>query len=221
MPLPFYNYFIILSCLASISVFFQRRSPRYLKLFPYFLLLTFLVEIGAHWLESHTGTNVILYNIYTIIQFSFYFFVLKEIILSEINKKRILYIIAGFVLFALINILFGQKWNDWNSITYALGSLVTVTIIIYYFFELFRRPKATDLKKDPAFWICTGLLFFCCCSFPIFGLSNFLLNAPRVIIRNLEAIIIILNSLLYSLFTIAFFFNIDLKKADHKKAVRE
>ena len=171
-------------------------------------------------MQKRTGTNAIVYNIYTIIEFSFYLFILKEIISSKVNKKRILYIIAGFVLIALINILFGQKWNDWNSITYAVGSLVTVTIIIYYFFELFRRPKATDLKKDPAFWICTGVLFFFCCSFPLFGLSNLLVNAPRVIIRNLEAIIIILNCLLYSLFTIAFFCNINFKKGEHKKGVK-
>src|SRR3954471_18769551 len=102
MPLPFYNYFIILSCLASITVFFQRRSPLFLKLFPYFLILTFLVEIGNYLLVRYTGSNLILSNSYTIIQFSFYLFALKEIISGKTAKKIMVYMIGSFLIFSLV-----------------------------------------------------------------------------------------------------------------------
>jgi hypothetical protein len=66
--------------------------------------------------------------------------------------------------------------------------------------------------KEPAFWICSGLLFFYTCSFPLFGLWNHLHGLPRIILRNLAAVMQFLNVLLYSLFSIAFLCRIRIQK---------
>ena len=85
-------------------------------------------------------------------------------------KKVIRIIMILYALIAIINIIFIQKMKAFHTVTYAFGCLLIVAVCIYYFFELFKIPKSVKLKNNPAFWICSGLLFFYCCGFPLFGL---------------------------------------------------
>ena len=117
-----------------------------------------------------------------------------------------------YLIVAVINISFIQKMKSFHSVTYALVCLLIVAFCIYYFYELFKRPKSVKLKNNPAFWICSGLLFFYCCGFPLFGLANYLSNISPLIIKNFYSIVIILNIFLYSLFTIAFLCRIKTRK---------
>jgi tellurite resistance protein TehA-like permease len=109
-----------------------------------------------------------------------------------------------YALAAVSNILFIQKMKTFHTVTYSLGCLLIVLFCIYYFFELFRLPKSVKLKHNPAFWICTGLLFFYCCGFPLYGLINYWSDISKLILKNFDKIITILNIFLYTLFTIAF-----------------
>jgi hypothetical protein len=75
------------------------------------------------------------------------------------------------------------------------------------------QTQTVNLLRQPAFWICTGLLFFYTCSFPIYGLFNYLNRAPLIIKKNIGVIILLLNVLLYSSFTIAFLCRIRVKNS--------
>ena len=126
--------------------------------------------------------------------------------------KIIRFTLALYSLVAVVNIIFIQKMMAFHSVTYALGCLLVVVFCIYYFLELFKNPKSVKLNNKPAFWICSGLLFFYCCGFPLYGLSNFLGDISKLIIKNFFSIIIILNIFLYSLFTIAFLCRLKTRK---------
>lgn len=204
MPAYFNIVPICIALLASLTIFFQGDTDIYLRLFPFFLLLTVLVISFGYYLYAHHENNSIIYNFFTSFEFCFYFFILHRIIQKRLAKKIIFAILCLYPVTALINIFFVQGIASFHSITYALGCFLIVTICIYYFFELFQISHSINLAKQPAFWICSGLLFFYACSFPIFGLANFLRALPYVIIKNLETIIDILNIFLYSSFTIAF-----------------
>lgn len=180
------------------------RSPLYLKLFSGYLLIAIIIQYFASWLVSTYGRNTILYNFYAVFYFTFYLFVLKEVISSPRVKKIIRYILFIYPVLTVCNILFIQGIRNWNSVGYSLGSLLVVAFSIYYFYELFKRPQFTALSKEPAFWLCSGLLFFYACSFPFLGLANFVQNAPEVILRNLSTILTLLNIFLYTSFIIAF-----------------
>jgi hypothetical protein len=218
MQLPLYMFFLVASIIAGLSGYFQKEVPRYLKLFPLFLVLTLSVECYGFWLAYYKKNNIVLYNVYAILNFSFYLFVLKEVITTPRIKKIIFYAILGFIFFALYNIIFFQHLHNWNSVNYMFGCLLVVAFCIYFFYELFRKPKSTKLSKEPAFWICSGLLFFYCSSFPFLGLNNFLQNIPSILMRNLGYILTVLNILLYTLFTIAFLCRLKIGKIKNKRA---
>ena len=127
-------------------------------------------------------------------------------------KKIIRITLLLYMVIAVNNIIFIQKMKSFHTVTYALGCLLIVIFCIYYFFELFKLSQSVKLKNNPAFWICSGLLFFYCCGFPLFGMFNFLAGISKLIINNFHSIIIILNCFLYTLFTIAFLCRIKTRK---------
>ena len=199
-----YFALIIISFLSSLTAYFQKNVPSYLRLFPAFLLLTILVEVSATWLASHGTPSTTLYNFSSTVEFLFYMYVLREIIKNKKIKKIIFHIAWVYALLGVANVLFIQKIANFNSISYALGCLLIAIFCIYFFFELFQMSHSVNLTLLPAFWICAGLLFYYTCSFPLYGLANFLQKVPDIITKNIQVILLLLNVFLYSSFTIAF-----------------
>ncbi len=215
MYFPASLYFELISLIASITLFFQKGTPFYLKLFPPFLLITLILEIIGFEFAKNGQNNLALYNYSGILSFSFYLFYLRNIVHSPKAKRIIEHLLWIYPLLTIFNIYFIQK-NAFHSMTFSLGCLLVVATCIYYFFELFRQPKYVNLLKEPSFWICSGLLFFFCCTFPLIGLTNYLYRISKAISRNFGSILTIVNFLLYSLFTIAFLCRLNFRSKSMK-----
>jgi hypothetical protein len=201
---------IVFACfLVSLSVFFQKPVPRYLKLFPVYLFCALILGMIAEWLSYHNEYSTGLINVWSIFEFCFFFYVLHEIILSKKVKRMILFIISLFVLFAFVNIIFIQKKVGFNPVNFTVGCLIVVSLCIYYFVELFQKTETESLARLPAFWIASGLLFNNVLSFPVSALDNFMEKLTRenykayhIIFDNIGLItniIILLTSILYSI----------------------
>jgi hypothetical protein len=206
-----YLALIIVSFLSSLTGYFQKSAQPYLRMFPVFLFLTIVIELFAIWLASRGTTSTSLYNFFSVVEFLFYMYVIREIIHSKKVKRLIFHTAWIYALLGVANILFIQKIVSFNSITYALGCLLISILCVYFFFELFQMTGSVNLTQLPAFWICTGLLFYYTCSFPLWGLANFLRKLP--IVRNIQFILLLLNVFLYSSFTIAFLCRIRVKNS--------
>ena len=212
MNIPYQYYFIALSIIAGFVTMIQRRLPEGLRLFPFFLVLTLVVEILGWQLSEKRENNADLYNFFSLAAFTYYMYLLMEVVHSKRAKKTIVVLMSVYAIISLINILFVQKIDSFHTMTYSIGCFLIVVISMYYFYELLQVPRAIDLKKEPAFWIAAGLLFFYICTLPVLGVLNYLFSFPGVIGRSLEDIIAILNVLLYSLFTIGFLCRISFKR---------
>lgn len=198
-------YLIFLCFLVSLSVFFARRTSfSYLRLFPPFLLLTIISESFGAYLGSIGKNNLTLYNFFTTFEFCFYLWIISLVIKNRRWIRAIRLSVPVYALVAVTNILFIQKMNTFHTMTYVIGCLLIVFFCIYYFFELFRFPGSEKLLQNPAFWIVSGLMFFYCCGFPLYGLINLWSNISKFIVNNFGTIVTILNFFLYTLFMIAF-----------------
>jgi hypothetical protein len=210
-PMPVYIFFEILSFLASLTLFFQKSTPRYMKSFPFFLLVTVAVELIGWRIAKNRQILLWMYNIFAVVTFDFYLFILWNFINNRIVKRVILHSIWIYAILALTNLFFIQI-NAFNSITFAFGCLIIVAFCIYYFFELFQLSRSINLLKEQAFWISSGLLFFHCCSFMLFSLTNLLNKSSAAILDNLQYLLDLILIMFYLLFTIAFLCRLDLKK---------
>ena len=206
MPVfPIYIYFLAASVLVSSVALLTKRFPEiHLKLFFPFLLMTLAVEVAANLIPFSGQTNVHIYNYFTAFEFCFYLYAIRSMVINVRARKVLLISSLLYGIGSAIYIYFFVPPLHFHAISYAFGCLLVVTAAVYYFYELFKRPKSTNLLQSPDFWICTGLLFFYCSSFPLFGLVNFWNSVPKFIIMNFASIIYILNVFLYTLFSIAF-----------------
>ena len=201
--IPFQYYFISLSMIVGFVILSRKNVPLYLRLFPYFLLVTLITEILG-WLMSVEGmNNAALYNFFSVAAFIYYLYAIKQAIYSRRAKHIFKLVMIGYAIVSLFNILFIQKLLSFHTITYSVGCFIIVVGSIYYFLELFQYPRFIDLKRVPAFWMISGLLFFYMCTLPILGVLNYMFTFPDFIQSNILQLIMILNVLLYSLFTIA------------------
>ena len=203
--LPLYIYFIASSFLASLIIFIKPdHSYPYLRLFPFFLLATLIAEGIGSYRSATNQSNLDIYNFFSVFEFFFYLWIIS-IIVNKKSAKKILRITSiTYVIIAVINIIYIQKMKSFHTVTYSFGCLLIVIACIYYFLELFRLPKSVKLQNNPSFWLCSGLLFFYCCGFPLYGLVNYWADISQLVIDNFDKIFTILNIFLYTLFTIAF-----------------
>lgn len=196
--------FMILSFLAGCIIFFRRDTPIYLKILTVYLLYTLVNELVAGYLWEINGSTTPLYNIYNILNNSCYLFILYSFIKDGKIKRIASYVLISFFIFSLLNLFFIQGLTTFNTITFALGSLLVIVLCVYYFLELFRLRHYVNLVKEPSFWIAVALIFYFPCSFPLLATSNLMLELPTIIMNNLSTLLQLMNILLYSLFAIAF-----------------
>jgi hypothetical protein len=206
--------------LVSLSVFAQKPVPLYLRLFPLYFFLLFIEDLIIEYTSALGIHNNIIPNTSGIAEFSFYFFVIRSVIVNMKVKKRILFTTFTFVVFAVINLFFIQHNDLFNPINFTIGTVITVVLCIYYFFELFQKTEAQSLTRLPSFWIVSGILFNAVLIFPIFALISFMdslskanLKTSKIVLDHIEAIFNIISVLTYILYSIGFICRIRTNKS--------
>jgi hypothetical protein len=205
MGFPVYIY----SCFICAIIGFlcwRPASHRYLKLFPFFILISAIGEYIGWQMKNLRVHNTALYNYLSAFEFTFYLFLVRYIIVNAKMKAVIAALLVLYPLYCIININLIQGPQTFHAYSYCTGCLLVVLVCVYYFYELFQRPDTVNLIREPAFWICSGLLFFCTVSFPLIGLTNYIYRISPIIILNLLVILNVMNTMLYAMFTIGFLF---------------
>jgi len=113
----------------------------------------------------------------------------------------------------VLNVFLIQGYNSFHTLTYSIGSLIVISLSIYYFFELFQTQYAISLAKEPGFWIACGLLFYYSVSFPLFVSVNLMKHFPTALGDVIGIVCSLMNFILYSLFCIALICKIQIKKS--------
>jgi hypothetical protein len=206
--------------IISLSLFLRKPVPVYLRLFPVYFFCLMIMDKVIDYTTDHGMHNNIIINTWSIAEFSFYFFVLREIIVSTNVKKRIFYIIIAYAIFAFANLFFFQHNDLFNPINFTIGTVITVILCIYYFFELFQKTEAQSLMRHTSFWIVSGILFNVVLIFPIFALISFMDQLSKanqktsmIIFNNIVAIFNIISVLTYILYSIGFLCRIRTSKS--------
>ncbi len=201
--------------LAVITGFvFTRRSDRpALQTFPYFLLLELLVGILGRYLSLHQKNNLIFYNLFALVQFSYYtwFFISADPVKKTTAwLKPIQYILPMLM---LANTFLIQGPFVFNTYSFTAGCLLMVVLGCRYFYRVFKSPVHINLLRQPSFWVTVGVIFYFVSTVTMLGLANTLSKLPRNTRSLLQTILFTVNVLFYLLLIIAFTCRINRRKS--------
>lgn len=162
----YYVFFQIAALLVALYQYPKIKGTQYKYFIPYLLFIV-VFELGQlnNWFVIN-HMNLWITNIAMTISFLFYGFFLLSIIRTLTFKKWIKRAVFLSILCSLTDMIFIQGfWHlDTIAILLQLGILIMTTCL--YFYELLNYTEETlSIIRLPAFWLNTGLLFYCLVSF--------------------------------------------------------
>lgn len=196
---------LVISLIASITIYFRKDAPTYLKLFPPFLFLAAVIQIIGFRLASLSRNNHFLLEPFMMVEFEFYFFILLHFFRRKQIRNSIFFSMIVCPILFLVDLLYLEDFEKFNSYSYCIGALLIVFFSFLYLLGQFdKQTSRRNTLRDPSFWISVGLFSFYGCSLPISAALNFISHFSYLFIEMTQWVLLISNVVLYSSFTIAF-----------------
>ncbi|MCS3799731.1 hypothetical protein [Niastella sp. OAS944] len=205
-PLLVIYHILLIVCFVTGVVCTRRLKWTFspMKLLPWFIFLTMITELMGWWWAEQFGNNHKVYNIYQVVQFGFWSFILS----SLIANKRVIQLLAGlsftFIAFAILNIAFIQGMAHFNTLNYFTGAIIVSFFSGYSLSELFKKAINESPFKMPAFWIASSMLVLNSCMIPLILPATLNMRFTFAESRILFSLIMLVNYISYTMITIAF-----------------
>lgn len=148
--------------LAFILLLFRRKQmPRVLIILSWYLLISIVIFGISNYMANRFMNNLFLYHLFCIIELCFVCLLFKEMIRSEKVRRTIPYFLALATLLFILNSVFLEKINSWNSNSASVEFLIIICFSLIYYFELAGSNDILFFSKNAFFWIVSGLFVYC------------------------------------------------------------
>lgn len=135
------------------------------------VMYTFVTEVLGYFIiynedfqffsdSRYQVNNVIIYNIYQVVFFTYFFEVYRKILQNRFSKKITFYFVITCVTVYVINGAFINPLVNQMSYAHFVGSMMMVYIVILYLKEKRIEARPMFLKHNLMFWVSVGLLAF-------------------------------------------------------------
>jgi len=173
------NLGIFIQFLAALiaSIYIKKNKLKILQLFLFLLWYTIINEIIAIYGIKFNilKSNIILYNIYHVINFSLLFFIYRKLLNNKKHKLSLLLFVVIYWISFIINGFYEDYFTKIQSIPHILASSFMIFTIIFYFIDILNSTRVLNTNRSLLLWISIGLLIF------------FTGNIPFRIVRNYYA----------------------------------
>ena len=205
---PLFVIYLILLIVCFVTGIICTRRLKWtfapIKLLPWFIFLTLIVELMGWWWAVKFGNNHKVYNVYQIIHFGFFSFMLASLIGNKTVKQWLTIFSSLFIAFAILNIAFIQGMVHFNTVNYFAGTIILSFFSGYSLNELFKKAISESPFKMPAFWIASSTLVLNSCMIPLILPATLNMHFTFAESRILFSLIMLVNYISYSMITMAF-----------------
>lgn len=175
-----YNYINLLAFVALLIL-----QPVKASKIPFLVVFLFIVNFTELFLidywSSKFGSNVLIYNIFSIFCVCFYFLVYIHHFKHLPWIKYIQLLIVIWFSFSIWLIYYNFNKLVINALSYNLGLLIVIGLIIKYFYDIIYIEEYRSIRKDPLFYFSLGISIFYVSSFPILNFMNVLILSDEAV----------------------------------------
>lgn len=146
-----------------------------------YLILSVLTELCGMYYFLHSLNNLLIYSIYTVLEFP----LLALAMLKGIRgtKKHPLIIILSTILLVAVIVQHKIKYldgNNANALVTASELLLLIGFALYTLYRIMEDKAELYIQKSPRFWLATGVLTYAAGSFFFFLSTHYysLANIP-------------------------------------------
>jgi hypothetical protein len=205
---PLYVLYLVLLIVCTVTGIICTRRLKFkfspIKLLPWFILLTLISELTALWFAVKFGNNHKIYNVYQVVQFGFFSYILTLMTGNKGVRKLLIVLSALFTVFAILNLAIIQGMAQFNTVNYFGGAVIVSFFSGYSLSELFKKAVTGSPFKMPPFWIGSSILVLNSCMIPLLLPATLGLHFTPGETHILYILIMLVNYISYTMFTIAF-----------------
>ncbi|WP_046758475.1 hypothetical protein [Kordia jejudonensis] len=183
---------------------YKNYSNSKAKYFIFCILFAVVTEFfGSVFYKLFNHVNFVVYNVFTIVQLTFFLWWYQLILNSKRRKNILRLCILIYLIFALANCFFGEHILEANQIyTFTLGVLFVLIAISFYFIESFNKETILNITDSIYFWFSLGVLLFYGTFMPfMISVKLFLTGGQKI----LGVVTFVLNIIMYVCFAIGFY----------------
>ena len=186
-----------------VAVFRFKRLTIIQKLISIAVLWGTLIQEVANYLGELFNNNLAINHLYHFFDFLLLSMLFIYLLRGRRNKYLIP-IISSIVLgFSIVNSLFIQSLDAFDTYSATLGSLVLMFYSVSYFYLLLKKSLTEDLGSSPMFWFASAVLIYHSGSLVIQFSGNYLLPKSQEIQVTVWGIHAVFNIIRYILYAIA------------------
>ncbi len=204
----YFNVTIVAEWLAFIASFILLdRKTGIWRLFKVFLFLTLCTETIGWYMNFilKKFNNTLPFNLLLIISISFFISVFSSANPLKKERRKIGFLNAAFLLFALFNLIFLQGLWTYNSYTETFGDQILIILSFSFFYLILRDDEPINLFRYEYFWLANGVLLYALGSVVLYIFSDALYQYyMQTCLPVYDYISYSLNSIFYGSLIVAF-----------------
>lgn len=168
---PLYNYITLIAFVAILMM-----QPVKTTKLPFLVVFLFVINFTElfliyYWIDR-TGNNVIIYNLFSTFCVCYYLMVYLHHFYNRPWIKYIYFVSGIWFIFSIWSIYDNFNKLVINALSYNLGLLIVIGLIIKYFYDIIYIEEYRSIKRDPLFYLSLGISLFYVSSFPILNFMN-------------------------------------------------
>lgn len=196
------SFAVILPLLIALWKY-HRLSTMQQKLL-YLLITTLVVESISNVLWYQKINNLPVYHFYSIVECILMVHIYKDE-LKKLFPKRFFYtIIAAFTIFSIVNMMYFQNLQTFNSNATTVLGILVIFLALSYFYALLKEVKYSSLETNPMFWLNAGFLIYFSSNLILFFVNNSLFQGSKAtkvsyLLWGLHAVVNIILIIFYTI----------------------
>jgi hypothetical protein len=185
---------------------YKQLEPKWLRLFSWFLLTTFIIQTGGYYYSYFfKKSNHFIFNTLIFIEYEFYIYIFYKALLKPVFKRLAFIINVIFILSYLYVVVLSNHFFTYSSLAGNIGEFLTLCCCFLYLIELLMIDDFVNYFTIPMFFITTGVMISAVGNFLYLCFFNYIITNNLDPEGQIYGIIMTSLSIIeYGFFTIGF-----------------